>query len=160
MRLSNYTLSPTRINNAKAKDKLYKLTDGGGLFVELSAAGLKTWRYQCLRVGQSFGMGRWHNGQRGGVAAIGIARDSQVALQIGLLARWRGGDDGLAIGDLLFGYLHLGELATRDNPQQAPKKDDFRLSCHSSTVLRHPQRPTRSHRGPCSRRHAQGKMGI
>ena len=34
MRLSNYTLSPTRINNAK--DKLYKLSDGGGLFVEVS----------------------------------------------------------------------------------------------------------------------------
>lgn len=46
MRLCNYTLSPTRINNAKAKGKLYKLTDGGGLFVEVSAAGLKTWRYQ------------------------------------------------------------------------------------------------------------------
>ena len=32
MRLSNYTLSPTRINiaKAKAKDKLYKLSDGGG----------------------------------------------------------------------------------------------------------------------------------
>ena len=46
MRLSNYTLSPTRINNAKPKGKLYKLTDGGGLFIEVSAAGLKTWRYQ------------------------------------------------------------------------------------------------------------------
>jgi hypothetical protein len=46
MRLSNYTLSPTRINNAKAKDKLYKLSDGGGLFVEVSPAGQKTWQYQ------------------------------------------------------------------------------------------------------------------
>ncbi len=46
MRLCNYTFSPTRINNAKAKGKLYILTDGGGLFVEVSAAGLKTWRYQ------------------------------------------------------------------------------------------------------------------
>lgn len=46
MRLGNYTLSPTRINNAKAKDKLYKLSDGGGLFVEVSPAGQKTWRYQ------------------------------------------------------------------------------------------------------------------
>ena len=46
MRLCNYTLSPTRINNAKPKGKLYKLTDGGGLFIEVSAAGLKTWRYQ------------------------------------------------------------------------------------------------------------------
>ena len=46
MRLCNYTLSPTRINNAKPKGKLYKLTDGGGLFIEVSAAGLKAWRYQ------------------------------------------------------------------------------------------------------------------
>ena len=46
MRLSNYTLTPTRINNAKAKVKLYKLSDGGGLFVEVSPAGQKTWGYQ------------------------------------------------------------------------------------------------------------------
>jgi hypothetical protein len=46
MRLSNYTLTPTRINNAKAKVRLYKLSDGGGLFVEVSTTGQKTWRYQ------------------------------------------------------------------------------------------------------------------
>jgi len=46
MRLRNYTLTPTRINNAKAKARLYKLSDGGGLFVEVSTTGQKTWRYQ------------------------------------------------------------------------------------------------------------------
>ena len=48
MRTSQYTLSPTRINNAKPKLKLkqYKLSDGGGLYVQVSPAGLKTWRYQ------------------------------------------------------------------------------------------------------------------
>ena len=46
MRLSNYTLTPTRINNAKARARLYKLSDGGGLFVEVSTTGQKTWRYQ------------------------------------------------------------------------------------------------------------------
>ncbi len=45
MRSTNYTLSPTRINNAKAKVKPYKLSDGGGLLIEVSASGLKTWRY-------------------------------------------------------------------------------------------------------------------
>jgi hypothetical protein len=50
MRLCNYTSCPTRINNAKPKGKLYKLTDGGGLFIEVSAAGLKTWRYQTASV--------------------------------------------------------------------------------------------------------------
>ncbi|CAJ0712161.1 hypothetical protein LMG6871_00336 [Ralstonia edaphis] len=33
MRHFNYVLTPTRINNAKPRDKPYKLTDGGGLFV-------------------------------------------------------------------------------------------------------------------------------
>ena len=47
MRLSNYTLTPTRINNAKAKVKLCKLSDGGGLFVEVSPAGQKTWPWRC-----------------------------------------------------------------------------------------------------------------
>ena len=46
MRTCNYTLSPTRINNAKPQKKLYKLSDGGGLFVEVSPAGQKTWRFQ------------------------------------------------------------------------------------------------------------------
>ncbi len=46
MRLTNYTLTPTRLNNAKAKRRLYKLSDGGGLFVEVSPTGQKTWRYQ------------------------------------------------------------------------------------------------------------------
>lgn len=46
MRASNYTLSPTRINNTKPKAKPYKLSDGGGLYLQVSPAGLKTWRYQ------------------------------------------------------------------------------------------------------------------
>ena len=46
MRTCNYTLSPTRINNAKPQKKLYKLSDGGGLFVEVNPGGMKTWRYQ------------------------------------------------------------------------------------------------------------------
>jgi hypothetical protein len=46
MRLSDDTLTPTRINNAKTKARLYKLSDGGGLFVKVSTTGQKTWRYQ------------------------------------------------------------------------------------------------------------------
>jgi hypothetical protein len=48
MRSTRYTLSPTRINNAKAKDKLYRLSDGGGLFIEVSPTGQKTW-HCCAR---------------------------------------------------------------------------------------------------------------
>ncbi|RZI85321.1 MAG: DUF4102 domain-containing protein [Rubrivivax sp.] len=52
MRPCHYTLSPTRINNAKAKASNYKLSDGGGLFVEISPSGLKVWRYQYRLGGQ------------------------------------------------------------------------------------------------------------
>lgn len=46
MRHINYTLTPTRLNNAKSKEKAYKLTDGGGLFVMVMPGGAKTWIYQ------------------------------------------------------------------------------------------------------------------
>ena len=52
MRPCQYILSPTRINNAKAKAKNYKLSDGGGLFIEISPTGLKDWRYQYRWGGQ------------------------------------------------------------------------------------------------------------
>jgi integrase len=46
MRHFNYALTPTAINNAKKKEKPYKLTDGGGLYVAVAPSGKKTWRYQ------------------------------------------------------------------------------------------------------------------
>jgi hypothetical protein len=42
----NYALTPTRLNNARPKEKPYKLTDGGGLFVQVMPGGSKTWCYQ------------------------------------------------------------------------------------------------------------------
>ena len=51
-------------------------------------------------------------------------------------------------------------LATRENPQEAPKKDDFRRRYQSSTVLRYLQSPTRTRRGPCSGRHGEGKRAF
>ncbi|NPT46156.1 tyrosine-type recombinase/integrase [Paraburkholderia sp. 1N] len=42
----NYTLTPTRLNNAKPQEKPYKLTDGGGLYVLVMPRGAKTWIYQ------------------------------------------------------------------------------------------------------------------
>jgi integrase len=61
MRSTRYSLSPTRINNAKAKDKLYRLSDGGGLFIEVSPTGQKTWRYQYRFSGarRDFKIGRY-----------------------------------------------------------------------------------------------------
>lgn len=46
MRHFNYTLTPTAINNGRRKDKPYKLTDGGGLYVAVAPTGKKSWRYQ------------------------------------------------------------------------------------------------------------------
>ena len=48
----NYTLTPTRLNNAKPKEKPYKLTDGGGLFVQVMPGGSKTWCYQYSLAGK------------------------------------------------------------------------------------------------------------
>jgi integrase len=41
----NYALRPTAINAAKAKEKAYVLTDGGGLYIEVLPGGSKVWRY-------------------------------------------------------------------------------------------------------------------
>lgn len=39
-------LSAAAVHNAKPKDKPYKLTDGGGLFLEVRPNGSKLWRYK------------------------------------------------------------------------------------------------------------------
>jgi len=38
-------LTATAVNNAKAKDKAYKLTDSDGLYLQVSIKGSKLWRY-------------------------------------------------------------------------------------------------------------------
>jgi len=38
-------LSDLRIKNAKPKDKDYKLSDGGGLYLLVTPAGGKLWRF-------------------------------------------------------------------------------------------------------------------
>jgi len=46
----NYVLRPAAINTAKAKEKAYVLTDGGGLYIEVLPGGSKVWRY-TYRIG-------------------------------------------------------------------------------------------------------------
>jgi integrase len=46
MRHVNYFLKPATIDNAKAKEKRYDLTDGGGLVLEVMPSGAKTWRFK------------------------------------------------------------------------------------------------------------------
>ncbi len=52
MRHFNYTLTPVAITNARRKDKPYKLTDGGGLYVSVAPSGKKSWRYQYTMDGK------------------------------------------------------------------------------------------------------------
>ena len=40
-------LTSTQIKNAKPTDKLQKLFDGGGLYLEIKPSGVKTWRMKC-----------------------------------------------------------------------------------------------------------------
>src|SRR6185295_14296609 len=44
-------LSDTRIRNAKAKARPYKLTDAKGLYIEVRPSGAKLWRYR-YRIGE------------------------------------------------------------------------------------------------------------
>ena len=46
LRHVNYTLKPAAIDNAKAREKRYDLTDGGGLVLEVMPSGSKTWRFK------------------------------------------------------------------------------------------------------------------
>ena len=39
------TLSHTAVTNAKPKDKPYKLSDGGGLYLHVRPSGHKAWKY-------------------------------------------------------------------------------------------------------------------
>lgn len=46
------SLSDTRIRNAKARSKPYRLTDGWGLYVEVRPSGARLWRYRYRLAGK------------------------------------------------------------------------------------------------------------
>ena len=46
------SLKDTEIKHAKPKDKPYKLVDGGGLYLYVTAAGGKYWRYDYRYAGK------------------------------------------------------------------------------------------------------------
>lgn len=48
----NYRLTTPKIDAAKPKDKPYKLTDGGGLFLEVLTTGSRIWRYSYRHAGK------------------------------------------------------------------------------------------------------------
>ena len=45
-------LTHTAVNNAKAKEKVYKLFDGGGLYIQVKPSGYRCWKYD-YRLGKS-----------------------------------------------------------------------------------------------------------
>lgn len=53
--------SDSHIRNAKKADKPYKLTDGGGLYVEIRPTGTKLWRYRYKIAGKEnvFALGEY-----------------------------------------------------------------------------------------------------
>jgi integrase len=47
-----HNLNSTAVKAAKSKDKLYKLWDGGGLYLEVKPNGTRTWRYKYRLLGK------------------------------------------------------------------------------------------------------------
>ena len=45
-------LTNTKISNAKPKDRIQTLFDGGGLYLEIKPSGVKTWRMKCRIAGK------------------------------------------------------------------------------------------------------------
>ena len=52
-------LTNTEIKNLKPKDKPYKVTDGGGLFILIQPTGGKLWRYKYRFLGKRKVTGSW-----------------------------------------------------------------------------------------------------
>ena len=51
-RTFSYSLRVAAIEAAKPKDKIYALTDGGGLHVDVLPTGTKVWRYKYRFAGR------------------------------------------------------------------------------------------------------------
>jgi integrase len=69
-------LTDAKIRNTKPSDKPIKLTDGGGLYLEVRATGAKLWRYRYRIAGKEnvFAVGEYFNDKRGGHISLDDAR--------------------------------------------------------------------------------------
>lgn len=69
-------LTDAKIRNTKPGDKPIKLTDGGGLYLEVRTTGAKLWRYRYRIVGKEnvFAVGEYFNDKRGGHVSLDDAR--------------------------------------------------------------------------------------
>jgi integrase len=69
-------LTDAKIRNTKPGDKPIKLTDGGGLYLEVRMTGAKLWRYRYRIAGKEnvFAVGEYFNDKRGGHISLDDAR--------------------------------------------------------------------------------------
>jgi integrase len=69
-------LTDTQIRNAKPTGRPQKLTDGGGLYLEIRPAGSKLWRYRYRIAGKEnvFALGEYFNDRRPGHLSLEVAR--------------------------------------------------------------------------------------
>lgn len=70
------SLTDTKIRNSKPTDKPVKLTDGGGLYLEVRPSGAKLWRYRYRIAGKEnvFAVGEYFNDKRLGHISLEEAR--------------------------------------------------------------------------------------
>lgn len=69
-------LTDAKIRNTKPGEKPIKLTDGGGLYLEVRPTGAKLWRYRYRIAGKEnvFAVGEYFNDKRGGHISLDDAR--------------------------------------------------------------------------------------
>ena len=69
-------LTDAKIRNTKPEAKPVKLTDGGGLYLEVRSSGAKLWRYRYRIAGKEnvFAVGEYFNDKRGGHISLEEAR--------------------------------------------------------------------------------------
>lgn len=70
------SLTDAKIRNTKPADKPIKLTDGGGLYLEVRTTGAKLWRYRYRIAGKEnvFAVGEYFNDKHGGHISLDDAR--------------------------------------------------------------------------------------
>lgn len=72
-------LTDAKIRNTKPGEKPIKLTDGGGLYLEVRPTGAKLWRYRYRIAGKEnvFAVGEYFNDKRGGHMSLDDARSGR-----------------------------------------------------------------------------------
>ena len=72
-------LTDAKIRNTKPGDKPIKLTDGGGLYLEVRPTGAKLWRYRYRIAGKEnvFAVGKYFNDKRTGHISLDNARSER-----------------------------------------------------------------------------------